>query len=180
MKKLLIAAVGVAMLSSAAFAAPKSSTVRERIKFVRVARNLEMKPLAFDAVKQRQWATEFIVRKPDLHLELCDGVLKAPLQDANLNYSNQLSMQFMVSSAAFMLQHPKVTDPVKIQLAGIEGTLRAYQSILKVDKTAHFDFLDQLARQDKQGGLETYVASATHTCGNLTEKAPQRKWKLVP
>ncbi len=180
MKKLLIAAIGVAMFSSAALAAPKTSSVRERVKFVRMARNLELKPLAFDAVKQRQWATEFVVSKPDLHLELCDGVLTAPLQDTDQNYSSQLSMQFMLSSAAFMLRHPKVTDPVRIQLAGVEGTLRAYQSILKVDKTAHFDFLDQLAQEDKRGQLATYVASATHTCGDLTEKAPQRKWKLVP
>ena len=92
-------------------------------------------------------------------------MISAPLQSANENYNNQLSMQFMYSSAAFMLQHPKVKDPVKIQTAGVEGTLKAYESILKVDKNARFDFLDGLMQQKKNGQLESYVASVSHTCG---------------
>jgi len=171
----------VAALSTAALAAsPASSTVRDRIKFVHVARNLELKPLAFDSVQKRQWATQFLVKAPDLHLETCDCVLSAPLHSADLNYNSQLSLQFMVSSAAFMIQHPNIKDPVKIQTAGVEGTLKAYESILKVDKTARFAFLDHLVQQNNQGELEKYVASVSTACGDLTEKSPQRKWRLVP
>lgn len=181
MKKLVVGLVVIAALASAAMASPAAnSTPKQRIKFVRIARNLELKPLAFDAVQQRQWATAFIVNARDLHLELCDGVLTAPLQSANQNYNNQLSMQFMVSSAAFMLQHPKVKDPVKIQTAGVEGTLKAYESILKVDKNAHFDFLDGLMKQQKEGQLQNYVASVSHACGDLAEQAPPHKRRLLP
>src|SRR6266704_2883756 len=73
MKNLLTGLLLIAALSTAALATPRgASTAKERVKFVRVARNLELKPLAFGAVQQRQWATEFIVRIPDLHLEICD------------------------------------------------------------------------------------------------------------
>lgn len=181
MKKLLIGLLTLAALSSCALASPRgASTPKERVKFIRVARNLELKPLSFEAVQQRQWATDFIVRVPDLHLELCDGVINAPLQVANQNYNNQLSMQFMYSSAAFMIQHPKVKDPVKIQTAGVEGTLKAYESILKVDKNARFEFLDGLMEQKKEGQLENYVASVSQACGAMAEQAPRHKRHLLP
>ena len=180
MKKLLTALSLVAVASSASFATPRAATTtKERVKFVKIARNLEIKPLAFNAVQQRQWATEFIVKAQDLHLELCAPVMN-PLQAGNENYNSQLSMQFMVSSAAFMLEHPKVKDPVKIQTAGVEGTLKAYQSILKVDKTAHFQFLDGLMQQKKDGQLENYVASVSSACGDLAEQAPRHKHRLIP
>lgn len=181
MKNLLIGVLLIATLSTVALASPRAaSTPKERVKFVRITRDLELKPLAFGAVQQRQWATDFIVRIPDLHLELCDGVISMPLQDGNENYTNQLSMQFMYSSAAFMLQHPKVKDAVKIQTAGVEGTLKAYEAILKVDKNARFDFLDGLMQQKKDGQLESYVAAVSHTCGELAEQAPKHKRHLLP
>ena len=180
MRKLLTAFTIVAAISSVALASPHAaSRTKERVKFVRIARNLELKPLAFGSVQQRQWATEFMVKAADLHLELCAPVMH-PLEDGNENYNRQLSMQFMMSSAAFMIQHPKVTDPVKIQTAGVEGTLKAYQSILKVDKNARFDFLDGLVEKQKDGGLENYVAAVTNTCGDLHEQAPKAKHKLIP
>jgi carboxypeptidase Q len=181
MKQMIAGLLFVAAVTGTAFANPRgASTAKERVKFVRVARNLEVRPLSFNAVQQRQWATEFIVRVPDLHLEICDGVINAPLQLANQNYNNQLAMQFMVSSAAFMIQHPKVKDPVKIQTAGVEGTLKAYESILKVDKNARFEFLDGLMQQKKEGQLESYVASVSHGCGELAEQAPKHKRHLLP
>lgn len=181
MKNLLMGFAIVALLCSVAVASPRNaSTAKERMKFVRVARNLEINPLAFSAVQQRQWATEFIVRVPDLHLELCEGVINAPLKVGNQNYNNQLSMQFMYSSAAFMIQHPNVKDPVRIQTAGVEGTLKAYQSILKVDKNARFEFLDGLMKQKQEGQLENYVASVSHACGELAEQAPRHKRHLLP
>jgi len=181
MKNLPATLLVVAALSSAAFASPRAaSTPKERMKFVKVTRDLELKPLAFNAVQQRQWATDFIVRVPDLHLEVCDGVISAPLQLANQNYNNQLSMQFMYSSAAFMIQHPKVKDPVKIQTAGVEGALKAYESILKVDENARFEFLDGLMEQKKEGQLENYVASVSNTCGDLAEQSPKHKRHLLP
>ena len=181
LKNLIAGLLVFVAASSLAYAHPRAmTTAKQRGKFVRVARDLEIKPLAFNAVQQRQWATEFIVHAPDLHLELCDGLISAPLQSANENYNNQLSMQFMYSSAAFMLEHPKVKDPVKIQTAGVEGTLKAYESILKVDKDARFDFLDGLVQQKKNGQLESYVASISHTCGPLSEQAPKHKHHLVP
>lgn len=181
MRKLLTALTIVAAISSVALASPHAatSTTKERVKFVRIARNLELKPLAFGAVQQRQWATEFMVKAADLHLELCAPVMH-PLENGNENYNRQLSMQFAVSSAAFMIQHPKVKDPVKIQTAGVEGTLKAYHSILKVDKNAHFDFLDGLVEKQKDGGLENYVAAVTNTCGDLHEQAPKAKRRLIP
>lgn len=179
MKKALIGIIATVALAIPAMAAPHAaSSAKQRIKFVRIARNLELNPLAFNAVQQRQWATEFIVNARDLHLELCEPVL-SPLKASDQNYNNQLSMQFMVSSAAFMLEHPKVKDPVKIQTAGVEGTLKAYESILKVDRNAHFDFLDGLMEQKKSGQLETYVASVSSGCGRLSEHAPA-KHRLIP
>ncbi|ABF39254.1 hypothetical protein Acid345_0249 [Candidatus Koribacter versatilis Ellin345] len=180
MKNFVIATLLVSGLASAAVASPRAaSSPKERVKLVRIARNLEINPLAFEAVQQRQWAAEFIVKAPDLHLELCEPVLH-PLERGNPNYNSQLSMQFMVSSAAFMVKHPKVKDPVKIQTAGVEGTLKAYQSILKVDKDAHFDFLDGLMQQKQDGQLENYVASISSTCGEMAEQAPRHKRKLIP
>jgi hypothetical protein len=69
-----------------------------------------------------------------------------------------------MSSAAFIIEHPdQARDDVAVNKAGIEGTLKAYEAILRTKPKARWPFLDELiARRDK-GTLEDYVREISTT-----------------
>ena len=133
------------------------STPEERDTAVKAAHLLETDPFHKDAKKIRQWFTVWLIEVPDIHIELC-GAYLGPVLGSNKNYSSEIFSQMMFSSAAYMIEHPdQANDQVAVNLAGLEGALKAYQSILKVKPKARWEFLDDLiARQDK-GDLRAYV-----------------------
>ncbi len=179
---LLFLGLLIAGIVSPAAATPRGpSTMRERLMAVRYARSLELRPLAPDSVRKRQWMTEFLVNVPDLKINVCENVIGAQLQAANQNYNRQLAWQYVYSSAAFMIQHPNVKDPVKIQTAGVEGALRAYSSIVRVDRNMRFGFLEELLARKRNGRLQDYVAGATLACRETgkTDSADKTPGRLL-
>ncbi len=176
MKRIALTVLG--LLIAGAFvpvsATPRGpSTLRERLLAVRYAHSLEVHPLSLDSVQKRQWMNDFLVRVPDIEINVCDNVIAAPLNQANQNYSQQLKWQYVYSSAAFMIQHPEVKNPVKIQTAGVEGALRAYRSILRIDPSVRFTFMEDLLMKRQRGALEVYVKDAISGCPQKTHSAAQ-------
>jgi len=51
-----------------------------------------------------------------------------------------------------------------IHTAGVEGSLRAYQAILKVHPEARWPFLDDSILKQQKGELPKYVEKATAKC----------------
>lgn len=175
MKRISCLLLGVLVfVLPAAEATRGPSTCEERMQAVRFARSLEANPLALDSAQKRQWMNEFLVHVPDLDVRICGPVVGAPLTSANENYSRQLAWQYVYSSAAFMIEHPEVKDPVKIQTAGVEGTLKAYRSILRIDPDVRFKFLEDLLAKRDAGQLERYVATANSQCSDQSD-ANQRQ-----
>jgi hypothetical protein len=124
---------------------------RERV--VDYTRSLEEHPLAKDNLAKRMWLTEWIVKAPDVTVDVCCKELQS-LDEVNNTYSEQLRMQAMYSQAAFELEHPDVTNSATIQAAGLAGTLRAYRAILRFDPSAKYPVLDNLLSLEKQGKLQ--------------------------
>jgi hypothetical protein len=156
-RKLLALMVVLAAVSLPCVAKMRTiSTPEDRERVLDYTRSLEEHPLAKDNLAKRMWLTEWIVKAPDVTVDVCCKELQS-LDEVNNTYSEQLRMQAMYSQAAFELEHPDVTNSATIQAAGLAGTLRAYRAILRFDPSAKYPVLDNLLSLEKQGKLQKYV-----------------------
>jgi hypothetical protein len=71
----------------------------------------------------------------------------------------------MFSAVSFIIEHPdQAKDAVTVYTAGVEGSLKAYQSILKTHPETRWPFLDDLIVKQQKGELPKYVENATAKC----------------
>jgi len=140
------------------------STPEERARAVKVAHDLESDPLAKDAKEQRAWVTRWIVEIPDITVDVCFDYF-GELPDPPRGHSTEITGQMIVSSAAFMIEHPdKAKDAQAAALAGLSGALKAYQAILKQDAASRWPYLDKVVQMRDQGKLDNYVSETRKKC----------------
>lgn len=155
-------------------AARGPSTPAERKKAVETTRRLERFPLAPDANTQRKWLLKWIVDIPDINVRGCAGPLDALAGDEDgSRHGRQLYAQSMFGMTAFMIEHPRQKDDwLAVQLAGVESTLRAYQSLLTTDPDAHWEELDTLLQARHQGKLRELIEKTMEGCGDERPPGP--------
>jgi hypothetical protein len=148
------------------------STAEERARAVKVAHELEDNPLAKDAKERREWMIQWIVDIPDITVDVCFDYFGA-LPDPPRGHSAEITKQMVLSSAAFIVEHPdKAKDEQAVALAGVLGALKAYQAVLKQDSASHWAHLDKLVQMREQGKLDDYVAETRKKCGRDQEEDP--------
>jgi hypothetical protein len=142
------------------------STPEERARAVKVSHNLEDDPLSKDARDQREWALDWIEKIPDITVNVCfDFFGKMP--DPPRGHSREITMQMVISSAAYMVEHPdKVKDEQAIATAGLLGALKAYEAILKQDSSARWPYLDKVVLMREQNKLDDYVGETRRKCAH--------------
>jgi hypothetical protein len=146
------------------------STPEERARAVKVAHELEDDPLAKDAKERREWMIQWIVDIPDITVDVCFDYF-GTLPDPPKGHSAEITKQMILSSAAFMVEHPdKVKDEQAVAVAGLLGALKAYQAILKQDSASRWAHLDKLIQMREQGKLDDYVAETRKKCGRDQEE----------
>ncbi len=145
------------------------STAEERTRAVKVAHELEESPLAKDAKDNRQWVYKWIVDIPDITVNGCSEYFgKVP--DPPRGHSDEIVKQMIISSAAFMIEHPdKAKDEQAVATAGLLGSLKAYQSIVKEQPEARWSFLDKIVQMRDQGKLEDYISDMRRKCAQDDE-----------
>jgi hypothetical protein len=142
------------------------STPEERARAVKVSRDLEVDPLSKDAKDQRDWVLDWIEKIPDITVNVCFDFF-GKLPDPPRGHSREISMQMIISSAAFMIEHPdKVKDEQAVALAGLLGSLKAYQAILKQDSVARWPYMDKLILMREQSKLDDYVGETRRKCAH--------------
>ena len=142
----------------------KPSTPEDRAKAVEIAAALESDPLGKQAKEQRSWIVLWLIGVPDINIKLC-GKLLGPLVDSKKNYSTEIFGQLIPSSGAFIIKNPdRAKDNLAVYTAGVEGALRAYESILKTKPKATWPFLDDLIEKRDKGELSEYVRQAAAHC----------------
>jgi hypothetical protein len=143
--------------------AGKASTREDRAKAVEIARSLEADPLGKQAKDQRKWLVLWLTDVPDINVKACSNLL-GPVVGSKKNYEAELFTQTIASATAFIIANPdKAKDDVAVYTAGLEGALRSYESILRVQPKAKWPFLDDLIEKRSKGGLPEYVRqTATH------------------
>ena len=139
------------------------STPEERDKAVRAVRLLETDPFNKDAGSLRAWLTIWLGEVPDIKNPPCAEYL-GPIAGSGEDYATEIFFQMMFSGAAFIIENPaKSNDPAAVNLAGVEGALKAYEAILKAKPTAKFAYLDDLIAKRQKGELKAYVQEIAET-----------------
>src|SRR5580700_10047439 len=140
------------------------STAEERARAVKVAHELEDDPLAKDAKDNREWVVQWIVDIPDITVNVCfDYFGKMP--NPPKGHSKEIVRQMIISSAAFMIEHPdKAKDEQAVATAGLLGSLKAYQAILKGDPDARWPYVDKIVQMRDQGKLDDFVSDTRRKC----------------
>ena len=170
--------IGAASLLLAFLASPAGSTqeqrgpstAEERARAVKVAHQLEADPLGKDAKEQRAWMIRWIIEIPDITVDVC-SVYFGSLPNPPRGHSQEVFNQMMLSSAAFMIEHPdKVKDEQSVAMAGLLGSLKAYEAILKQDPSAHWVYVDRLLHMRDQGKLDDYVVETRKKCRSKEEE----------
>ncbi len=142
----------------------KPSTPEERQRFVTITRKLEQDPLDEKLYADRKWALDFLEQIPDITVSSCWPVL-GNLAPSQYRYKRELVAQFALEMMAFIIEHPKQVNDVNAQyLAGVEGALRAYRSLLKTQPNAVSSAMEALAERQSQGQLEAYVKERAQAC----------------
>jgi hypothetical protein len=143
------------------------STPEERAKAVQIARDLESDPLRPGNKEMRTWFTFWLIEVPDITVPICGEEL-GPIfheSDRDKNFVSEIFGQSMFSAASFVIEHPdQANNKVAVYIAGVEGSLRAYQSILKAHPEAKWPFLDDLILKRQNGELSKHVEKATAKC----------------
>lgn len=143
------------------------STPEERTKAVQIAHALEADPLQPGNKDMRTWFTPWLVQVPDITIQVCGEELGPVFHVSNRdkNFVSEIFGQSMFSATSFVIERPEqASDKVAVYTAGVEGSLRAYQSILKVHPEARWPFLDDLILKQQTGELPKYVEKATAKC----------------
>ena len=146
------------------------STAEERTRAVKIAHDLEDDPLGKDAKDNRAWVIQWIVDIPDITVTVCDdyfGTISKSLR----GHSREIVNQMAISSAAFMIEHPdKAKDDQAVATAGLLGSLKAYQSVLKQEPDSRWPYLDKIVMMRDQGKLDDYVSDMRRKCAQEEEE----------
>lgn len=144
--------------------AQNPSTPEERTRMTTLAHKLESKPLDDSLRAEREWAIKWLIQVPDIHVKMCTDVL-GDFYKSKYKYSSEITTQLMLSSAAYVIEHPdQSNDDLAQYMGGVEGVLKAYNSILKEKPSAKSKGLDDLLQKQSQGTLKDAVQDAAKKC----------------
>jgi hypothetical protein len=144
--------------------AEKHSTVEDRQRLVTIAHKLEATPLDPTLAPERQWAVSWVIAAPDIHVRVCANLL-ADLRRPKYKYRAEIVDQLLISSAAFLIEHPDQADNYPAQsTGGMEGVLKAYSAIIKADPQATAKSLDALLEKQREGKLADAVWEIAKSC----------------
>ncbi len=161
--KLAALAIGFLLAASAAAADRGPSTPEERAKALELVDLLEKNPSAPEAKPARAWLTLWLVEVPDLTVSLCPDLLGTPEELAAV--PPELAIHQAYAQAAFLIENPKAkARSPATYAAGIEGTLRAYDSMRAAATVDEIPALEELRRKQAGGELEKLVKKRSRTC----------------
>ena len=142
----------------------KHSTVEDRQRLVAIAHKLEAAPLDPALAPERQWALSWVIAVPDIHVRICTNLL-SDLRRPRYKYRAELTDQLLISSTAFVIEHPDQADNYRAQsIGGMEGVLKAYSSIIKAQPQTTAKSLDALLEKQREGKLADAVGEMVKSC----------------
>ena len=140
--------------SSERVSAQGTSTPEERTRWVEITHKLESNALDESVNKDGEWALKRLSDVHDVHVPLCPSLL-AEFNNSKYKYSHAITRQYMLASAAFMIENPeKAGDHNALNLAAVGSVLKVYTAILQQKSDAKSKVLDDLLKKQSQGKLD--------------------------
>jgi hypothetical protein len=165
-KSIAMLALAIALVCGLlpASAADPDSSAEDRRRFMSVARQLEQAPLEPRLAAERQWALNWLVDAPDLSVTVCAN-LWSGLLDSEYPHVSEIVVQSTLSMAAAMMERPDIAnEPVAQQVAGVEGALKAYRSILRDKPGARSQALETMLGKQARGELPALIGRTLSDC----------------
>lgn len=159
----LALAAALVFAPAPAFASKAHSSAADRQRFVSIARSHEQAPLAASKA-DLAWAVKWLIDAPDVSVSVCNDPLGSGGREP-YPYAAEIVFQNMFSMGAFAIEHPEAAGDAQ-QMAGVEGALNAYRSILKEKPDARSPDLDALLEAQSRGELPDAVRRASVQCGS--------------
>lgn len=165
MQKILASLAIFACLSAPAFAQPGRgpATPQEQARIVQLAAVADKDPVSAMSSTEGRWFEKWADQVPDYQFGPDKGVFWVAMKGAKGELKPVVRFQHTVSSAVFQLKH-QVNDPRKDPaqmeaktLAGVEGLLRAYESLLAKSAENRSVKLDEAVAIRNKGGLAAFV-----------------------
>jgi hypothetical protein len=147
-------------------APPRGRLSREQLEAVaRDIRALETHPLASDAVEAGRELLVWLIDSPDVTVKACSGVLE-PLTNSTSRYHREMLLQVVLSSGAYVIEHPdQAGDVARVAAGGLEGALNMYVALkAQQGKEAADAFMERLLEIRQRGGLEERERELTREC----------------
>jgi hypothetical protein len=145
-------------------AAGASSSQQDRERFVTITRQLERAPLDASLRADRAWAVRWLTEAPDVSVTVCADTLGGVLQ-SDYPHTQEIVVQYTLSIGAHVVEHPTATnDPIAQQIAGAEGALAAYSSILRDEPDSKSPALEEMLQARARGELPDFVRMAFKNC----------------
>jgi hypothetical protein len=154
------------MLAGSLYAEERGpSTPDERKQALTIIEKLEADPISPDLKSDREWISKWIFEVPDVQVPICTAIIKPLLDERNSDPRKALQLQQLLAMAAFQMKKPDdAKDPIKLQLAGTEGMIRAYANITRRMPMYKSQFMEELRVKEQSGTLESFVRQGTAEC----------------
>jgi hypothetical protein len=164
MLRLLPALLLLLSLHAAAAQSREPVTAEPRQRVVAIAHKLEATPLDQALFPEREWAKQWVIENPDVRIRMCMQLLP-DLRRPRYKFRLEILDQMMLSSAAFLIEHPdKVGDHLAENVGGVQGVLKAYAAIVKSNPDARVQALDDLLEKQSRGQLVEFARENIKAC----------------
>jgi hypothetical protein len=141
------------------------STPDERKHALAVIEKLEADPISPDLASDREWVHKWLIEVPDVQVPICTAITQPLNDERNSDPRKALQLQQLLAMAAFMMKRPEeAKDPIKLQMAGAEGMIRAYANITRRMPMYKSQFMEDLRVKEQSGTLESFVRQGTAEC----------------
>jgi len=151
-------------LLAAAAQSHDSASAEQRRRVVAIAHKLEATPLDQALFPEREWARQWVLENPDVRIRMCMQLLP-DLRRPKYKFRSEIVEQMMVSSAAFLIEHPdKAGDHLAENVAGLQGVLKAYAAIVKSNPDARVQVLDEMLEKERRGQLVEFARETIQAC----------------
>jgi hypothetical protein len=151
-------------LLAAAAQSHDSASAEQRQRVVAIAHKLEAAPLDQALFPEREWAKQWVVVNPDVRIRMCMQLLP-DLRRPRYKFRPEILDQMMLSSAAFLIEHPdKTGDHLAENVGGLQGVLKAYTAIVKSNPDARVPALDEMLEKESRGKLIEFARETIKAC----------------
>ncbi|HET8892450.1 MAG TPA: hypothetical protein VFQ41_26380 [Candidatus Angelobacter sp.] len=149
-------------------AAPAQTTdaaaAEQHQRVVAIAHKLEATPLDQALFPEREWAKQWVIQNPDVRIRMCMQLLP-DLRRPRYKFRAEILDQMMLSSAAFLIEHPdKTGDHLAENVGGLQGVLKAYSAIVKINPDARVQALDDMLERQSRGKLAEFARETIKAC----------------